>query len=81
MVTENEDEAKKLAEFRKNNSAQNQMLTKDKTTLFENAKDKDELNITIKLMFRVQAKHLKWQLIRLNIMKLKQNYFIRYWHD
>ena len=48
MVTENEDEAKKLSEFRKNNSAQNTVLAKDKTTLFEDVKDKDELNIIIK---------------------------------
>ncbi len=48
MVTENEDEAKKLAEFRKNNSAQNNLAVKDKTTLFESSQDKDELNIIIK---------------------------------
>ena len=48
MVVENEDEAKKLAEFRKNNSVKNKLVAKDKTTLFENAKDKDELNIIIK---------------------------------
>ncbi len=48
MVTENEEEAKKLSEFRKINSAQNKVFAKDKTTLFENVKDKDELNIIIK---------------------------------
>ena len=48
MVTASEDEAKKLSEFRTNNAAQNKTLAKDKTTLFEDAKDKDELNIIIK---------------------------------
>ena len=48
MVTADEDEAKKLSEFKKNNSAQNKVLAKDKTTLFEEVKDKDELNIIIK---------------------------------
>ena len=48
MVTENENEAKELTEFRKNDKAQNKTLAKDKTTLFEDAKDKDELNIIIK---------------------------------
>ena len=48
MVTENEDEAKKLSEFRKNNAAKNKILAKDKTTLFEDVKDKDELNVIIK---------------------------------
>ena len=38
MVTKDEDEAKKLTEFRKNNTAQNKILAKDKTTLFENVK-------------------------------------------
>ncbi len=47
-VTKNEDEAKKLTEFRKNNSSKNKVLAKDKTTLFEQSKDKDELNIIIK---------------------------------
>ena len=48
MVTEDEEEAKKLSEFKKNNNVQNKALVKDKTTLFENTKDKDELNIIIK---------------------------------
>ena len=48
MVTENEDEAKKLSEFKKNNNAQIKVSAKDKTTLFENTKDKNELNIIIK---------------------------------
>ncbi len=48
IVTKDEDEARELTEFRKNNSNQNKALVKDKTTLFENAKDKEELNIIIK---------------------------------
>ncbi len=48
LVTEDEDEAKKLSDFRKNNAAKNNILVKDKTTLFEDTKDKEELNIIIK---------------------------------
>jgi translation initiation factor IF-2 len=48
IVTKDEEEAKKLTEFKKINSSQNKVLAKDKTTLFEQAKDKDELNIIIK---------------------------------
>ncbi len=48
LVTKDEEEAKKLTEFKKINSSQNKVLAKDKTTLFEQAKDKDELNIIIK---------------------------------
>ncbi len=59
MVTEDENEAKKLAEFRKNNSVQNKLIAKDKTTLFENAKDKDELNIIIKSDVQGSSEALK----------------------
>jgi translation initiation factor IF-2 len=48
LVTTSEDEAKEMAEYKKNNSDKNKVLPKDKTTLFENAKQKDELNIIIK---------------------------------
>ncbi len=48
VVTESEEEAKKLSEFKKNNNAQSKVLPKDKTTLFEDVQDKDELNIIIK---------------------------------
>ena len=48
LVTKNEDEAKEMSEYKKNNSVQKKTLAKDKTTLFENTKDKEELNIIIK---------------------------------
>ena len=48
IVTKDEDEAKELTEFRKNNNNQNKILAKDKTTLFDEVKNKDELNIIIK---------------------------------
>jgi len=59
IVTENEDEAKKLSEFRKSNNAQGKILPKDKTTLFEDAKDKDELNIIIKSDVQGSSEALK----------------------
>ena len=58
-VTKDEDEAKDLSEFRKNNTAQNKILAKDKTTLFENVKDKDELNIIIKSDVQGSSEALK----------------------
>jgi len=59
MVTENEDEAKKLSEFRSTSTTQNKNLAKDKTTLFENVKDKDELNIIIKSDVQGSSEALK----------------------
>ena len=48
MVTKNENEAKELVEYKKDSSDKNKVLVKDKTTLFDKAKTKDELNIIIK---------------------------------
>jgi translation initiation factor IF-2 len=59
MVTETEDEAKKLSEFRSTSTAQNKNLAKDKTTLFENVKEKDELNIIIKSDVQGSSEALK----------------------
>ena len=59
MVTNDENEAKEMAEFKKNNSAQNKILAKDKTTLFEQPKNKDELNIVIKSDVQGSSEALK----------------------
>jgi translation initiation factor IF-2 len=59
IVTKNEDEAKEMAEFRKNNSAKNKVLVKDKTSLFDEAKEKDELNIIIKSDVQGSSEALK----------------------
>ncbi len=59
MVTKNEDEAKKLVEFKQSNSAQKKVLAKDKTTLFDEAKTKDELNIIIKSDVQGSSEALK----------------------
>ena len=48
VVTKNEDEAKKIVEFKKNNSSKSQMVSKDKGMFFDNSKNKNELNIIIK---------------------------------
>ena len=59
LVTENENEAKEMAEFRKDNSDKNKILVKDKKTLFDNTKDKDELNIIIKSDVQGSSEALK----------------------
>jgi translation initiation factor IF-2 len=59
LVTKNEGEAKEMAEFKKNNSAKSKVLVKDKTTLFDEAKDKDELNIIIKSDVQGSSEALK----------------------
>ena len=65
MVTKDEDEAKELAEFRKNTTTQNSITAKEKTTLFENVKDKDELNIIIKSDVQGSSEALKMAITKI----------------
>jgi translation initiation factor IF-2 len=65
MVTKSENEAKELTELRKNNTAQNKTLAKDKTTLFENIKDKEELNIIIKSDVQGSSEALKMAITKI----------------
>ena len=58
-VTKNEDEAKEMAEFKRTNTAKNKFLAKDKTTLFESDKKKDELNIVLKSDVQGSSEALK----------------------
>ena len=59
IVTKNEEEAKRLSEYKKNNTNQNKVLAKDKTTLFDNSSDKEELNIIIKSDVQGSSEALK----------------------
>ena len=59
IVTKDESEAKKMSEFKQKNSDKGKVLVKDKTTLFENAKNKDELNIIIKSDVQGSSEALK----------------------
>ena len=65
MVTKDENEAKELTEFRKNSSINNKVLAKDKTTLFEDSKDKDELNIIIKSDVQGSSEALKMAITKI----------------
>ena len=68
LVTQDENEAKEMAEFKKNKLAKNNIFAKDKTTLFENVKSKDELNIIIKSDVQGSSEALK-----MAIEKIKHN--------
>jgi translation initiation factor IF-2 len=65
IVTKDEDEAKELSEFRKNSSSENKVLAKDKTTLFEDKKDKEELNIIIKSDVHGSSEALKMAITKI----------------
>ena len=69
VVTENEDDAKNMAEFKKINTNKNKKVySTDQTKLFENTKDKDELNIIIKSDVQGSSEALK-----MAINKIKHN--------
>ena len=59
IVTQNEEEAKKLAEFKKDSSEVNKAQVNDKTTLFENTQSKDVLNIIVKSDVQGSSEALK----------------------
>ena len=68
IVTKNEEEAKELIEFKRNDKSKNKLIAKDKTTLFENAKNKYELNIIIKSDVQGSSEALK-----MAVDKIKHN--------
>ena len=68
LVTKDEEEAKKMSEFKKNASSNNKLLTKDKTVLFDNNNSKEELNIIIKSDVQGSSEALK-----MAIDKIKHN--------
>ncbi len=60
LVTEDEEKAKEMAEFKKDNLSSKKVLPKDKTTLFDNDKEKkEELNIIIKSDVQGSSEALK----------------------
>ena len=75
LVTENEDKAKEIAEFRKGNAAGNNnvLKAKDKTTLFENKNNKEELNIILKSDVQGSSEALKMAINKIEHDEVKAN--------
>ncbi len=59
IVTSNENAAKEIIEYKKNNSDNSKLLTKDKARLFDNKEEKNELNIVIKSDVQGSSEALK----------------------
>ncbi len=59
LVTNDENAAKEMVQYKKDNLAKNKILAKDKTTLFDKSKEKDELNIIIKSDVQGSSEALK----------------------
>ena len=75
LVTENEDKAKEIVEFRKDSSSgnSNALKAKDKTTLFENKDEKEELNIIIKSDVQGSSEALKMAINKIQHDEVKAN--------
>ena len=73
IVTKDEGEAKEMSELRKNNSDQKKVLAKDKTTLFENSNDKEELNIIVKSDVQGSSEALKTAINKIEHKEVEAN--------
>ena len=74
LVTDNENSAKEVAEFRQDNSSsKNKILVKDKTTLFENQDNKEELNIIVKSDVQGSSEALKTAINKISHEEVKAN--------
>jgi translation initiation factor IF-2 len=72
-VTENEEKAKEIAEFNKSGSNDVKTVVKDKTSIFENLNNKEELNIIIKSDVQGSSEALKSAIIKIEHPEVKAN--------
>ena len=72
-VTENEEKAKEIAEFNKNGSNNVKVVVKDKTSIFENLNNKEELNIIIKSDVQGSSEALKSAITKIEHPEVKAN--------
>ena len=72
-VTENEEKAKEIAEFNKSGSSNVKTVIKDKTSIFENLNNKDELNIIIKSDVQGSSEAIKSAINNIEHPEVKAN--------
>ncbi len=72
-VTENEDKAKEIAEFKKNGTESKTSIIKDKKSIFENQNNKQELNIIIKSDVQGSSEALKNAINKIEHPEVKAN--------
>ena len=72
-VTENEEKAKEIAEFNKSGTSTVKTVIKDKTSIFENLNNKEELNIIIKSDVQGSSEALKSSINKIEHPEVKAN--------
>ena len=72
-VTENEEKAKEISDFNKSNSGIVKTVVKDKTSIFDNVSNKEELNIIIKSDVQGSSEALKMAINKIEHPEVKAN--------
>ena len=72
-VTENEEKAKEISSFNKSSSGNVKAIVKDKTSIFDNASNKEELNIIIKSDVQGSSEALKNAINKIEHPEVKAN--------
>jgi len=72
-VTENEEKAKEISEFNKSSSGAAKTVVKDKTSIFDNVNNKEELNIIIKSDVQGSSEALKNTINKIEHPEVKTN--------
>ena len=72
-VTKNEEKAKEISEFNKSSSGTVKAVVKDKTSIFDNIKNKEELNIIIKSDVQGSSEALKNAINKIEHPEVKAN--------
>ena len=71
LVTENEEKAKEISEFRKDNSSKSKLLVNEKSNIFESGEKKDELNIILKSDVHGSSEALKMAIEKIEHPEVK----------
>ena len=71
LVTEDEDKAKEISKFKNENSSKNKILLNDKSTIFDQGSDKEELNVIIKSDVHGSSEALKMAIEKIEHPEVK----------
>ena len=71
LVTESEDKAKEISEFKNENSTKNKILINDKSKIFDKGEDKEELNVIIKSDVHGSSEALKMAIEKIEHSEVK----------
>ncbi len=71
LVTEDEDKAKEISEFKQDKLSKNKIIINDKSTLFDNKEEKNELNVILKSDVQGSSEALKMAIEKITHPEVK----------